>query len=142
MIIGPDVFNDTFHQVKKLHGNLKDASSFGLNPATNLLRARNLTQAKDLMSQLYGKLVAVRNTVSGLQDVVDKSYQTADQGLTGCIFSGDPACSQLVYNNWIYPAYRYTPPPGFGGLPVPIIFIVQNDKGEMFFGLPAFLPAQ
>jgi len=145
MIIGPDTVAATGGALTDLFKKLKDGFSYGLDPKNNPKGFKNLNQVKKYLKDLMAKLKDVGKSVTALQDVIDKSYQTAGDVLPGCIFSSDPKCAQLYYPNGIAPTYRYTPPPGssgLGGLPVPIIFIVQNlHDGLMYFGTPAFLPA-
>lgn len=144
MMIGIDTMEAGAAGVKSLYDSLKSATSYGTNPANNPLRARNLGQIKRITDEMYAKLKAVKNSFNQLKDVIDGSYQTPTGVLPGCIFSADPRCTQLIYDDGIRPVYRYTPPPGWGGLgglPAAVIFIVQADTGNMYFGTPLFLPA-
>jgi hypothetical protein len=145
MIIGPDTVADTVNGVKDLFQKMKDGFSYGLDPKNNPKQFKNFNELKKYLKEMKAKLLAVKKSVTGLQDTIDNAYQAADDVLPGCIFTADPACAQLIYNDGIKPVYRYTAPPGLqslGGLPVPIIFIVQNQyTGLMYFGTPAFMPA-
>jgi hypothetical protein len=145
MIIGPDTVDATAGAVTDIHKKLKDGFSYGLDPKNNPKAFKNFNQVKTYVKTLVGKLKDVGKSVTALQDVIDSSYQTAGAVIAGCIFSSDPSCVELFYPDGIKPTYRYTPPPGttgLGGLPVPIIFIVQNlYTGLMYFDTPAFLPA-
>ncbi len=145
MIIGPDTVSDTTNGVQDLFKNMKDGFSYGLNVVTNLKKYKNFNQAKQHMKEFMAKLKAIKQSVTNVQDTIDNAYQAADDVLPGCIFTSDPSCAQLVYYDGIKPVYRYTAPAGLtslSGLPVPIIFIVQNQHtGLMYFGTPAFFPA-
>lgn len=140
IIIGPDFATGVATEIN----NLKEAFSYQQNPAANPKKARNLRKAKDLVTKLYGRIVAIGDATTALQKLRDGAFQDADQGMRGCIFSASPTCNQLIYNNGFDPAYRYAPPDGFSsltGLPVPIIFVVMNDEGAPYFGTPVFFPA-
>lgn len=144
MMIGLDTIEAGATGVKSLYDSLKSATSYATNPSNNPLRARNLGQIKRITDEMYAKLKAVKNSFDQLKDVIDGSYQTPTGVLAGCIFSADPRCTQLIYDDGIRPVYRYSPPPGWGGLgglPAAVIFIVQSDTGNMYFGTPLFLPA-
>jgi hypothetical protein len=91
---------------------------------------------------------ALKAALGNLDAVIERqaklAFQSPDAVLGGCVFTSDPECRQLVYDEGILPVYTYAPPPGFaslGGLPLPIEFIVYNvvDSG-MYFGTKAFLP--
>lgn len=144
MIIGPSTISEAGTAITDLFNKLKEGFSYGLDPATNPLRFKNLDDAKKRMDGLMTKLQDVGKAVTGLQDVIDNAYQRPSSVDRGCVFSPDITCSQLIYDNGFKPVYVYKPPPGFGslgGLPVPIIFIVQNQlTGAMYFGTPIFLP--
>lgn len=144
-IIGPDTIAAAGNAVTDLFQKLKDGFSYGLDAKNNPAKFKNFNQAKKVAKDLLAKLKAVGKAVTTLQDVIDASYQTAGDVLPGCIFTSDPECAQLYYPTGINPVYRYTPPPGsggIGGIPVPIIFIVQNlYTGLMYFDTPSFLPA-
>lgn len=91
------------------------------------------------------KISAAGAAATTVQDAIYASYQTPTEVLRGCVFTSDPNCVQLYYDEGFDPVYRYTPPSGFSGfsgIPVPIIFIAQNQlTGLMYFGTPPFLPA-
>jgi len=144
-IIGPDTIAAAGSAVTDLFQKLKDGFSYGLDAKNNPSKFKDFNQAKKVAKDLLAKLKAVGKAVTTLQDVIDASYQTAGDVLPGCIFTSDPECAQLYYPDGIKPVYRYTPPPGsggIGGIPVPIIFIVQNlYTGLMYFDTPSFLPA-
>jgi len=144
LIIGPDTISAAGSAITDLFKKLKDGFSYGLNPETNPLRFKNLDDAKKRYDELMKKLRAVGASVTNLQNEIDNAYQRPTEVERGCVFAGDPTCSQLIYADGFKPVYSYTPPPGFGslgGMPVPIIFIVQNQlTGDMYFGTPYFMP--
>lgn len=145
MIVGPDTVAALGNAIQDLFQKMKDGFSYGLDPKNNPKKYKNGNEAKKHLKEFKGKLDAIKQSVTNLQDTVDNVYQTADDVMPGCVFTSDPSCMQLIYNEGFKPVYRYTPPPGFaslGGLPVPIVFIVQNQyTGLMYFGTPLFMPA-
>lgn len=145
MIVGPDTAADVTNGIKDVYEKMKEGFSYGLDPNNNPKGYKNYNDAKKHLKEFMDRMKAIQQSVTGLQDTIDNAYQTADAVLPGCIFTSDPTCAQLIYNDGFRPVYRYTPPPGFqslGGLPAAIIFIVQNQyTGLMYFGTPLFLPA-
>ncbi len=145
MMIGPDTINDVSNEVKSTYDKIKEAVSFGINPINNPKKYKNRNQQNKFVKQLKKKIAGAQGAANALQNTIANTYSYPDQVLRGCVFSSDPSCSQLYYEDGFDPVYRYNPPSGFSGfsgLPVPIIFIVQNQlTGEMFFGTPVFLPA-
>ena len=145
MIVGPDTVGDVVNTVKELYQKMKDGFSVGLDAAKNVKRYKSFDQVKKHLQEFKAKLLAIKKSVTGLQDLIDNAYQTPDDVLPGCIFPFNPDCAQLIYNDGIKPVYRYTAPPGLtslSGLPVPVVLIVQNQyTGLMYFGTPIFFPA-
>lgn len=144
LIIGPDTISSAGSAITDLFNKLKEGFSYGLDPATNPLRFKNLDDAKQKVDGLMARLKDVGAAVTTLQDEIDNAYQRPTSVDRGCVFTPDPNCSQLIYADGFKPVYSYTPPPGFGnlgGIPVPIVFIVQNQlTGDMSFGTPYFMP--
>lgn len=145
LAIGPDLFSKSVQGGTNFVKKLQDGYNKNLNPNTNPSRFRNPDEVYDALSRFLSVAEQGLNDVDGL--VAQQSrlvFQSADRALAGCVFTSDPACRQLVYDDGILPVYTYAPPPGFtslGGLPVPIVFIVYNAAdGTMYFGNPAFLP--
>jgi len=145
MIIGPDTVAAAGSAISGLYTNMKKAFSVGQNPLTNPQRYKNFNNAKKDISDMQKAIKGVGTSFGNLQKVVASAYQTASDVLGGCIFTSDPACNELIYENGIAPVFRYTPPPGYGaltGLPAAIIFIVQNmNTGLMYFATPEFMPS-
>lgn len=145
MIIGPDTVAELGASVNDLFAKLKQGFSFGLDPKNNPKKFKNLNEAKKYWDEIKAKLKAARGAADTVQKIIENSYQTATSVERGCIFTSDATCNQLYYENGINPVYRYTPPPGFGGLgglPVALVVIVQNQMdGLMYFDTPIFLPA-
>ena len=144
MVVGPDTVNAAGGAITDLFQKLKAGFSHGLDPQNNPQRFRNIDDAKKAFSALFAKLKAVGQAVTNLQDVIANAYQTPGGIARGCIFTSDRSCSQLTFDEGIKTVYSYSPPQGYStlsGLPVPIIFIVQDQlNGTMYFGSPAFLP--
>jgi hypothetical protein len=144
MIIGPDTVADTSNGIGDLFKKMKEGFSYGTDPKNNPLKFKNFDEAKQVMKGFMAKMKAIKDSLGTLTDTIGNSYQSPDNVVPGCIFTSDPACVELIYENGIKPVYRYTAPPGLqslSGLPVPIIFIVQNYNGLMYFGTPLFMPA-
>lgn len=145
MVIGPDLFVKTQEGGEDFIKKLKDGYSTNIEPLTNTKRYKNANEVKDGLSKM---LDVVKNGLADVNKLVSKEsklvFQSPDEVMNGCLFSADPTCRQLIYNNGFQPVYTYSPPPGFellGGLPVPIIFIVYDAAdGGMYFGTPVFLP--
>ncbi len=145
MIIGPDTVADVSNGIQGLFDALKEGVSYGIDPLQNPKKYRNRDEQKKHLKGLKEKIKAAQGAANTLQDTIENSYQNPDEVLPGCVFTTDPSCAQLYYDGGINPVYRYNPPDGyagFSGLPVPIIFIVQNQlTGMMYFGTPVFVPA-
>jgi hypothetical protein len=145
MVIGPDLFLETKEEGEDFVQKLKDGYSTNIEPLTNSKRYKNANEVKKGVSEM---LKVVKNGLADVNQFVSQQaklvFQSPDEVMNGCLFSADPACRQLVYSNGFKPVYTYSPPQGFasfGGLPVPIIFIVYNAAdGGMSFGTPSFLP--
>jgi hypothetical protein len=145
MIIGPDTINDVSNGVKSMYDKIKEAVSFGINPITNPKKYKNRNQQKKFQKELKQKIDGAQSAANKVQQTIENTYSYPSEVLRGCVFTSIPGCAQLYYEDGIDPVYRYNPPSGFSGfsgLPVPIIFIVQNQlTGEMYFGTPIFMPA-
>jgi hypothetical protein len=145
MIIGPDTVANVANGIQALYDQLKESVSLGIDPLQNPKKFKNRNAQRKWEKEMREKIASARGAATSLQDTIEAAYQTPTEVLRGCVFSSDPNCAQLYYEEGIDPVYRYTPPngfAGFSGLPVPIIFIVQNQlTGQMYFGTPVFLPA-
>ena len=59
----------------------------------------------------------------------------------GCVFTTDPACSQLIYPSGINTVYTYVAGSGFR-IPQPVIVLVRSPfTGRYALGLPLFFPS-
>jgi hypothetical protein len=145
MIVGPDTFADVSNGVQSLFDSIKQAVSYGISPLTNPNKYKNRSQQKKHQKALKMKIAAAQSSANALQNTIANTYSYPGEVLRGCVFSSIAGCAQLYYEDGFDPVYRYDPPSGFSGfsgLPVPIVFIVQNQlTGEMYFGTPIFLPA-
>jgi hypothetical protein len=131
MIIGPTLLANTGQSINALLQGIKNAYSFGLDPANNPLRCRNANQCHDKLKKLKD---------------AESFFQRPTRVTRGCVFAPTaPGCVQLHYDGGIESVYQYAPPAGLGpysGLPVPIVIIVQDQlTGLMYFGTPSFLPS-
>lgn len=144
MIIGPDITSALGTGITTLLEELKAGFSLGKKAAENPQRYRSQREAQKTVKGLRKKAKEIQDATQELFDIVARMYQTPTDAEYGCIFTADPACVQLHFENGIKSVYRYSPPPGFGcfsGLPLPIPILVQDQlSGLMYFANPAFLP--
>lgn len=108
------------------------------------------TAAKDAKKNLRALFDALKALVESANTDVNKAAARARQLPTGtdrpCVFSLDPECTQLLYDDGFASVYEYTPPPGFenfSGLPLPTVFLVWNARRDTYFlATPPFLPTK
>jgi hypothetical protein len=111
---------------------------------------KTFTAAKDAKKNLKGLLDSIRTLIQSANTDVNAAATQARQFPTGvdrpCIFTPDPDCTQLLFDDGFQTVYEYTPPPGFeafSGLPQPIVFLVWNARRDTYFlATPPFLPTK
>lgn len=147
MIIGPTLLANTGQSINALLQGIKNAYSYGLDPANNPLRCRNANQCYDKVKKLRNAIEQnLVNPTNNLFKVAESFFQRPTRVTRGCVFAPTaPGCVQLHYDGGFESVYQYAPPAGLGpysGLPVPIVIIVQDQlTGLMYFGTPSFLPS-
>jgi hypothetical protein len=147
MIIGPTLLANTGQSINALLQGIKNAYSYGLDPANNPARCRNANECYDKVKKLREAIEEnLVNPTNNLFKVAESFFQRPTRVTRGCVFAPTaPGCVQLHYDDGFKSVYQYAPPAGLGpysGLPVPIVIIVQDQlTGLMYFGTPSFLPS-
>lgn len=113
---------------------------------TNPDKVKDADDLFKIHDEFKGKVDEVINSGSNtLKKAAKQFYQSPQYLETSCVFTSGLPCKQLHYGlDGFESVYEYQPPPGFAaltGIPVPIIFIVQDPvTGDAHFGLYPFLP--
>jgi len=145
MVIGPSLFTDAFAGIKETIDKMKDALSYGKDVLTNPDRVKDADDLFRIHDEFKQKVDDVIDSGSStLKKSAKQFYQSPQYLETSCIFTSGLPCKQLHYEDGFESVYEYQPPPGFAalsGIPVPIIFIVQDPvTGDAHFGAYPFLP--
>lgn len=106
---------------------------------------KNADDLFKIHDEFKDKVDALINSGSNtIKKATKQFYQSPNDIEHSCIFTATVPCQQLLYDDGFESVYEYAPPAGFatlGGIPVPIVFIVQDAvTSDMFFGIKAFLP--
>ncbi len=143
-MIGPDLFQSTFTAATNFVNTLQEGYSKNLDPNNNPNRFKNLGEIKKTFTQFKQAVdQAFSDLNKHVQAQAGRVFQTPTGVLYGCVFSSDPGCRQLLYEQGIEPLYFAASGPGglSAGIPVPILFFVFNTAdGAMYFATPNFLP--
>jgi hypothetical protein len=141
-IVGPNVIDAVISIVQKIQDSQKWRKQ--LNPLADDGKYKS---QKEISKDLQDFRTAV-NELKAAEQTLAKEIGAIEQKPSGidapCIFDPSPTCSQLMYVAGLASAYTYSPPAGFEaftGLPLPIAFIVYNQRtGVMYFSTPTFFP--
>ncbi|CAG0949055.1 Serine/threonine-protein kinase PK-1 [Burkholderiales bacterium] len=146
MVIGPSLFTDAYAGINQTIEKMKEALSYGQNVLTNPNKVKDADDLFKIHDEFKEKVDEVINSGSNtLKKAAKQFYQSPQYLETSCVFTSGLPCKQLHYGlDGFESVYEYQPPPGFAaltGIPVPIIFIVQDPvTGDAHFGLYPFLP--
>ena len=138
ILLGPDLAQLVSPVIDKIK------AAWAFKPTDDSGNYKSMGDIKKDLKELKGSLEGLSGATEEMVENIKKMYQSTDEEPEDCLFSASPDCTQLLFSDGFDSVYHYSGPSGgsgLGGLPVPIIFIVQNAvSGQMYFATPPFLP--